>query len=80
MDCSIIVAFSAVITCIMFMHMYVHVLPVYVGIRLILPIFIPTETAIPLVFCDVVGEEEVETEESMKGSRKNRHEADKAVS
>ena len=33
----------------------------------------------PLVFCNVVGEEETEAEESMIGSKKNRKEAEKAV-
>ena len=34
----------------------------------------------PLVFCDVVGEEKPETDKSMIGSKKNRKEAEKAVS
>ena len=33
----------------------------------------------PLVFCNVVGAEETEAEESMIGSKKNRKEAEKTV-
>ena len=39
-----------------------------------------SNSADPLVFCDVVGQEETEAEESMIGSKKNRKEAEKAVS